>query len=244
MEPEKKKERSQPPPRPTRHFGDRLSRDQQGPHYFSKKILPTPRYLDTLGAQHKFWKFHQWKFENINQALDIENKLVSEDLLDSIHTFASKIVDQDSSLRFDRYRACGLYAVAILISEWILHVTGTQVTELDQTIQMWSSVSRYYDHLLLKKRHAQKVNLESLSLFKDLVRPLDQVQQAVIRGNEQNKKKKKKKKTDRKASKPESVLVKRPRETRQDDSSDNASKRRKLMVFTSSNILDGVRTGE
>lgn len=116
-------------------------------------------------------KIHQYQFDEINANLNLENSLVTDNLLDAIHTYATKLVSANPEYQYEMFKKCSLYAIGVVVSEWILHASGSKIDDLDRKIEMWTSISKYYDNLLLKKRRAEKLRLNELNLFNELAQP-------------------------------------------------------------------------
>ena len=81
----------------------------------------------------------------------LDNQLVPEWLLSYIHTLACTEVEKDFRLAYRTLQPSAMYAIAVLISEWILHITGTSIQSLDEIIEVWSACGKHFDAVQLKK---------------------------------------------------------------------------------------------
>lgn len=68
-----------------------------------------------------------------------------------IEALASQLADRNH-LPSHALKPCALYALAITASEWIMHITGTVSLDLDHLVNTWSTFSRLFDHLEIKKQ--------------------------------------------------------------------------------------------
>lgn len=94
---------------------------------------------------------------------DSLDELLTEPALHSVlHTLAGKIVEATPHLQYRSLRPCALHGLAVVASEWIMHVTGTSTEALDELVTSWGAVSQACDQVELKKRQIEALNLPHL----------------------------------------------------------------------------------
>lgn len=102
--------------------------------------------------------------ERLEKSLDRlqDENFVPDWLVEFIHTLACKLVERDYRLAFESMKPCALYAIGVLISEWIFHITGTAVDSIDKVINIWSAVSAHYNKLQLKKNNILSLQVDHM----------------------------------------------------------------------------------
>ena len=114
--------------------------------------------------------------ESVSKSVSVNDKCLSRlgDSLNSsislippyiykfIDVLACKIIENDPRLDFNTLQPEALHALAIIMSEWILHITGTSLSEMDRQINILSAISKKWDALFLRQKRILNLRVDKV----------------------------------------------------------------------------------
>lgn len=133
-------------------------------HKIRKYQYPTTNKMFSVGVKTAKVGHTPFAQDRLEKSLDSlqDSYVVPDWLLEAVHTLGCKIVESDYRLSFESLKPCALYAIGVLISEWIFHITGTSIDTIDKVINTWSEISKHYNRLQLKKNNILALQVDNM----------------------------------------------------------------------------------